>query len=849
MNSKQFLDNLSTHLKNSIARAISLAASLNEQEVLPIHLLIALAEEPGSVAAEILKKSKFNSQIVADSLRSRVKVPATTSTNPIANLLPELNHKSKEVLEKAMLSAYEHEHNYIGTEHVLHGLIICEDPLVDAILKQQKISFDDLEDQIHTVFASVSKFPAVEDVIDAMDQIEQMIDQPPTNHPQSTPRITPNHSGKKKHAPKQQTALEMFTIDLTAKQLQRKIDPVIGREREISRLIHILARRHKNNPVLVGEPGVGKTAIVEGLARRIASGDVPDILKDKKILSLDLTLLLAGTIYRGEFEGRLKHIMDELSNREDCILFIDEIHNIIGAGSNQGTMDAANMLKPALARGQLRCIGATTFDEYKKYISNDPALSRRFLSIHVEEPSANETIQILEGVKENFDEYHGTLIQDDAIRAAVSLSGRYVHDNFFPDKAIDLIDEAAASVRSKRPTPPYVAKLRTLRDRLQELKKKKEEAVISEQFDGAMEIKNELAALEKELHTIEKKYKKKPSTKPEPVTAEDVTNVLADRLGIDSSLLIADEWTSLNELGTRLSTHIIGQEPVIHDLVRTLKQRELRGIEERKPRASFLFVGPSGVGKTELAKQLAKELYQSPNALIKLDMSEFSESHGVSKLLGSPAGYVGYKERNRFLDEVQKKPYAVVLYDEIDKAHRDVLKLLLQILDEGELTDSTGKKISFKNSIIILTANIGAELFQTTGIGFEKQTNDPIGLSRIQTAVTARIKEELGNALMSRLDQISLFTPLSEEHISTIVKKHTEEIFAQVRNVQQIVIQLDSTILPSLTKECFSSDSGARYVTRHLERVIHEQVMTVLDKKQRKKRYTLKKSNQGYRLI
>ncbi len=852
MNPKQILDNLSGHLKNSLARAIGFATSLNHPQVKPLHLLLSILQEKGSLGCEILTKLKFDEKTLITLLENqetRTKNGLLHGGPPTATLA-ELSDKSKKALEKAMLLAYEYEQNYVGTEHLLYGILHTHDKELEKLYNEMQLDEKDLEDQIIFILESGSKFPDIEDISAMMEEMgEMVVDQIPGTPLPTPPNETKTTKTENSQQPKPKntkpTMLDMFTVDLTATKEQKNIDPVIGRETEIERLINILCRRTKNNPVLVGEPGVGKTAIVEGLAKRISEGTVPDILKRKRILSLDLTLLISGTIYRGEFESRLRQIIEEISKHPDSILFIDEIHNIIGAGSNQGTMDAANILKPALARGKLRCIGATTLDEYKKYITNDPALERRFQSVQVEEPSRDDTVRILHGIAPLYEEYHDVQFSPEIITKIVDLSIKFIHDNFLPDKAIDILDEAAASVRVNAPSHPLKSKHHTLEKELGEVREQKQTCILEEKFEEAKKLKSKEEKLTKEIKNLEKKLEKIIPAKKVAMTFEDIAKVLGHKLHTNKNIFLEDEYTQLQNLGKQLKEHIIGQDKVIESVVETLQRSSLGLKGKNHPLASFLFVGPTGVGKTELAKVLARELYHDEKALIKMDMSEFSEQHGISKILGSPAGYIGYKERNHFTESLRKRPYSVVLFDEIDKAHPDVIKLLLQILDEGELTESNGKKVVFRHAVVILTSNVGAELFKHSGIGFGNTETGPMNTQK-ELSIMSALKENFGAPLLGRLDATNLFTPLEKSDLETIIHKRIAKLASLLQ--QELSITPDPIAIEHIVKS-LERDLGARPIEATLERILYPILFAAKKEMQKKKKVKLTYEKDTFLLV
>lgn len=843
MNAQKLIDNFSGHLKNVIARGISLAAYFNHGSVDPLHLLIALTEEEGCVAKEILKKNAVESEYLRALARARIAAERAERDEIQRQPLPDLNQLSRGALEKALTLAYERGHNYIGTEHLLYGILMTKSDSIDRIIKECRVDPKTIAQSVEASLQNTSRFGELNDMMHAFEEVRQLPDMLPFPLPPAMPMPRHGTTGQKT----QESVLEQFTIELTDAHVQSHIDPVVGRAAEIDRLVHILARRTKNNPILVGEPGVGKTAIVEGLAKKIAEGKVPDILKRKKIFSLDLTMLIAGTIYRGEFEARLKQIVDEIADHDNYILFIDELHNIIGAGSNQGTLDAANILKPALARGLLRCIGATTFEEYKRHVASDPALERRFQAIQVEEPTAEETLTILKGIKSHYEQFHAVTIDGAALTAAIEYSTRYLTAQFQPDKSIDLLDEAAAMVQAKQKHSRSVAEYCKLVNNYEAAGKEKQRAIEEERLQDALEWKrkeNELKVILEKTGEPHAKKHKLPR-----VTADDVIQVIASTLHMDAGIIGRSEWENLETLDERLIEHIVGQDAAIKHIIDTLKRGYLMRKNAEKPLASLLLAGPNGVGKTELAKQLAASLYHDPKALIRLDMSEFAEPHSVSKILGSPAGYIGYNDRNRIADEIRRRPYSVILFDEIDKAHPDVVRLLLQILDEGQLTDSSGKKIFFKQSIIIATTNLGAELFKSAGIGFGTQEKDSRENRDTESAVMHKLKQELGTAFLSRMNAVCVLYPLTREHVKTIIFRHIDRLNIELSQGHDISIRADERAMAELIAESYTADLGARNVERTVERVIHGLVIDILKKKQRKEAYKLTRQREKYVLI
>jgi ATP-dependent Clp protease ATP-binding subunit ClpC len=797
------LDRFSTHLKEILARAMQIAIQLKNREVEPAHLLFATINEKGSLAAEILNRAKPDIKVLEQIL---LTFPAVSDTETAPNRatahgqkfaaeaqLPPLSGRAKIVLERALIVAQKNGHNYLGSEHLLAALMDFDDPKLKEFFKVGNFKLDAIRKEINDMFASTAQFPNINEAADVAEQIQDnLLDSLP-------PAPSAPQRQKNKKSKKGESALEYFAENLTDPEIQKDIDPLIGREAEVERLIQILSRRTKNNPVLLGDPGVGKTAIVEGLAKKIVEGNVPDRLRGKKIYAVDIGLMIAGTIYRGEFESRLKELVDEATSDQNVILFIDEIHNIVGAGSSQGSMDAANLLKPALARGAIHCIGSTTPAEFKKFIESDAALERRFMPIMVREPSAEEAVKILKGIKKNYEDFHQVAIGDDAVRAAVELSSRHISGKFLPDKAIDLLDESAAAKRLSVKHTADENKIYDLRNELRQTRSDKEKAALSDQFGDALKLRSEEVRLTEEIKKLEKTMSRQKTQVFGKVGAEEILRQVAKMTGVEPAELAADNGAKYLKISEDLKRIVIGQNEAIDTAMSLIRQAELGLSHQGRPEASMLFVGSSGVGKTELAKAIAKTLYPNQDALIRLDMSEFGEAFGASKLLGSPAGYVGYKEANQFTDRLKLQPYSVVLFDEIDKAHPDILKLLLQILEEGEITDATGKKISLKHAIIILTTSYGADELKKGAFGFAYAGKTPV---ESRERLKEKMKDRFSPELVNRLDRICCFRELSGDDLAKIagleidalnerLKKYRTKIIAK-----NIVLQKMITGLP-----------------------------------------------------
>lgn len=797
------------HLRNALNYAADLTLELKNRYVNPEHLLFGLAETKGGVAFEILRRNG----VKLDSLRDLISVrnePVLKPGQTLSYTDLKFSLPAKRALEKAVLFAANFGHKYVGTEHLFSALIEIGDPTLEQILKENKVNLKEAKMQLAKVLKGTSKFP---DLTGFFDQ-----QTPPMEDGVAAP-IAPGRPREKG------SALELFATDLTAEAQTKNIDPVIGRQEEIDRVIHILSRRTKNNPVLVGDPGVGKTAIVEGLAKKMAAGDVPEVLVGKKILALDLGLVVAGTMYRGEFESRLKQIIEEISADPNIILFIDELHTLVGAGSASGSMDAANLLKPALAKGKIRTIGATTLEEYKKHIESDAALERRFQPVMVDEPSAEETVQILKGIRQNYERYHHVSITDDAVEAAVILSTRYIQDRFLPDKAIDLIDEAASKLKVSKGGSPSLKNIRELEEQISKLDEDKQKAVQAEQYEEALKFNTESKALKAKLEKIQLRDSKGLGISLGSIGKREIAEVVSRMTGVPLHDLVSEERHRLLNLEEVLKQRVVGQDEAITNVAEFVRRSRVGLGHPNRPIASFLFLGPSGVGKTETAKEIARTVFEDEAALIRIDMSEFQESFNISKLIGAPAGYVGYKEGAKLTDAVKRKPYAVVLFDEIEKAHPDVFNLLLQVLDEGHLTDAVGKKVNFKNTIIILTSNVGIHQFnQVQSIGFTTESADSAKkveekFNELKEHVLGNLRQQFRPEFLNRIDKIVVYRPLTQPAVEKIVELHIAELQQRLTK-QKVKIKLSAKARARIAELGFSPEYGARAV----QRVIQEQI-------------------------
>lgn len=801
------LERLSSRAKNALIAAQMASEELHHDHIGTEHLLFGIVAEKSSFAAEILIKAKISPEIVKAELILVNKNRETDTWKPI------LSENLKQAIERSAIVASQYGYQFIGTEHFLYGLLTTQANKSKVILSKLGIDIGELEHNLVAVFENISKFPEMpnESPMNGNGNIG------PHDHPHSQ-QMPGGQDGRKG------SVLEFYTTDLTKKAATGSIDPVIGRKKEIDRLVSILGRRTKNNPVLIGEAGVGKTAIVEGLALAIANREVPDILLDKRILSLDLALVVAGSMFRGEFENRLKQIIDEVKADTDLILFIDELHTMVGAGATSGSLDAANILKPALARGEIRTIGATTLSEYKKYIEHDAALERRFQSILVEEPSKEESIAILKGLRPNYEKHHRVTITDEAILAAVELSDRYIQDHFLPDKAVDLVDETAAALRSIHGNSKIAKNRKKVENELSDLEEEKTKAVLSQDFTTALHLRSQEEKLMHQKKVLESQEKE--DTEPVySITAEDIAATVSLMTKIPLKKLAQTEIGKLNNLEKVLKTRIVGQDEAIVEIARTIRRSRAGLADPKRPIGSFMFLGPTGVGKTETAKMIAQEVFEDPDALIRVDMSEFMERHNTSRLIGAPAGYVGYEDGGRLTEAVRRKPYSVVLFDEIEKAHPDVFNILLQVLEDGQLTDAQGKRVNFANTVIIMTSNLGMQELnaQAKKIGFadrEERADQKEKLEadydRIKVGLMEQLKRDLRPEFINRIDKVLIFRPLGMQQLRKITTINFGDV--QKRLVQQgITLKATPALIKFISEKSFDPLQGARYIRKNIQ--------------------------------
>jgi ATP-dependent Clp protease ATP-binding subunit ClpC len=747
------------------------------------HLLLGLLEEDEGIAAQSLKNAGLNVDILREQIVKAVGYGSYETD--ILGFTP----RTKRVFELGFLEARNLGNNYIGTEHILLGLLEEGEGVAVVVLRSLGVDVEKLR----------------EDVIEMLTENNMKASQGDGRSKSSTPN------------------LDKYSSDLNKLAKDGKIDPVIGRTKEIERVIQVLSRRTKNNPCLIGEPGVGKTAIAEGLAQKIIEGKVPDMIKDKRVVSLDLASMIAGAKYRGEFEERFKAVMKELKESKDVILFIDELHTIVGAGAAEGAIDASNILKPVLARGELQIIGATTTDEYRKHIEKDSALERRFQPIMVEEPTIEDTIKILEGLRDRYEAYHRVKITDQGIKAAVELSARYITDRFLPDKAIDLMDEAASMVRLKSITTPNG--LKSLEDKLEELSQEKEEAINNQNYEKAAKVRDMERKIKAEMEFKKSQWDKEKKDSNIEVGYDEIAAVVSNWTGIPVNKMTMEESQRLLNLEKVLHEKVVGQDKAVEAVSRAVRRARVGLKDPKKPIGTFIFVGPTGVGKTYLAKALAEALFGDEDAMIRVDMSEYMEKYSVSKLIGSPPGYVGYDEGGQLTEMVRRRPYSVILFDEIEKAHPDVFNVLLQILDDGRLTDSKGRTVDFKNTVIIMTSNVGATLLKKQNVlGFTRQSSEEKEeYEKMKETIQAELRRTFRPEFLNRIDDIIIFHSLNETQVKEIVD-------IMIKNLQKRLKKMDINVKISdetrsfISKKGFDPEFGARPLERVIRSMIEDQL-------------------------
>ena len=781
--------------ENVLEIANELANELGHNYIGTEHILYGLVEEQNGVASKVLENQGVTPEKVMEKIEELVGINEENRNNTSISI--GFTPRTKRIIENAYVEARNTNSEYIGTEHLLLGIMHEGDSVAVRIMMELNVDPKKLYDETLKIINETS---GSADGKEISRNVSNSFNQTPT--------------------------LNQYGTDLTKKAQEGKLDSVIGRTSQIERVIQILSRRSKNNPCLIGEPGVGKTAIVEGLAQKIVAGDVPELLKDKRVVSVDISSMVAGAKYRGDFEERIKKSLDEVKKAGDVILFIDEIHTIVGAGSAEGAVDAANILKPLLARGEIQVIGATTLSEYRKYIEKDAALERRFSQVMVTEPTEEDTIKILEGLRDRYEAHHNVKITDEAIKAAVELSVRYINDRFLPDKAIDLIDEAASRVKMKTYTKPE--ELRKIEEEIEKVTKEKEEAIATQNFETAAKLRDIEKSKKEELAEKQKKWKDSNTKKVMNLTKEDIASVVAIWTGIPANKITETENEKLRKLEEILHKRVVGQDEAVETVAKAIRRGRVGLKDPNRPIGSFLFLGPTGVGKTELAKSLAEAMFGNENSMIRIDMSEFMEQHSVAKLIGSPPGYVGYDEGGQLTEKVRRKPYCVILFDEVEKAHPDVMNMLLQILDDGRLTDAQGRTVNFKNTIIIMTSNIGARLItDSTKLGFSQNEDKSKEAQKeyedTKKAVMAEVKKQFRPEFINRIDDIIVFHKLSDDNIKKIIDIMLKNVEKRLE-AQEMKIEITDEVKNLIAKKGVDKAYGARPLKRAIQSMVEDKI-------------------------
>ena len=786
----------------AIELANDIALDLGHSYIGTEHILYGLAKEGNGVASKVLE----NQNVTADDILNKIE-ELIGRDEPIENIV-DFTPRTKRVVELAFIEARKLGYNYIGTEHLLIGILREGDCVATKILLDLNVNIPKLYNEIVKVINEGEDYNS--DNEDSSNNGRQR-------------RIRGSYNST--------PTLNQFGEDLTKKAEEGKLDPIIGRKQEIERVIEILSRRTKNNPCLIGEPGVGKTAAVEGLAQKIVAGDVPEILKNKRVVTLDISGMVAGAKYRGDFEERIKKALNEVKKAGDIILFIDEIHTIVGAGAAEGAIDAANILKPLLARGEIQLVGATTLNEYRKFIEKDAALERRFSPVTVNEPSEKDTVQILKGIRDKYEAHHNVKITDEAIEAAVKLSVRYVNDRFLPDKAIDLIDEASSKARLRSYTEPD--SLKELQDEIEKIKNEKEDAVINQKFEKAAELRDKEKQLKETFEKEQTKWNNKKTKDIVTITEENIAEVISNWTGIPAKKITEDENEKLKNLEVELHKRVIGQNEAVEAVSKAIRRGRVGLKDPKRPIGSFLFLGPTGVGKTELSKALAEVLFGDENSMIRIDMSEYMEPHSVAKLIGAPPGYVGFDDGGQLTEKIRRKPYSVILFDEIEKAHPDVMNMLLQILEDGRLTDSQGRTVNFKNTVIIMTSNLGARLitdkkhlgFSSNGLtennSEEKEQLVQKEYEETKKEVMAELKKELRPEFINRIDEIIVFHKLGDVEIEKIIDIMLKEVENRLKE-QKYDVEFGPEVKKLIAEKGIDKNFGARPLRRTIQNLVED---------------------------
>ena len=759
------------------------AIRLKHKEIGTEHILLGLIREGGGIAAKALEAINISPQMIESGIEELVG-KGTEDVGPIVHYTP----RAKKVIELSLDESRKLGHAYVGTEHILLALIREGEGVAARVLANTGVSINKARQQVLLLLGNNDNNP------NSNTTMNQTVNTP---------------------------TLDSLARDLTAVAREGSLDPVIGRSKEITRVVEVLSRRTKNNPVLIGEPGVGKTAIAEGLAQQIINNEVPEILRDKRVMTLDMGTVVAGTKYRGEFEDRLKKVMDEIRQAGNIILFIDELHTLIGAGGAEGAIDASNILKPSLARGELQCIGATTLDEYRKYIEKDAALERRFQPIQVDEPTVEETIQIIKGLRDRYEAHHRVKISDEAVEAAAKLSDRYISDRFLPDKAIDLIDEAGSKVRLRSYTVP--PNLKELEDKLEGIKSEKNAAVSGQEFEKAAALRDSEQKLKQELEQLKKEWKERQGKEESTVYADDIAQVVAMWTGIPVSKIAQEESAKLLNLEEELHKRVVGQGEAVEAISRAIRRARAGLKDPKRPIGSFIFLGPTGVGKTELARALAEVMFGDEDAMIRVDMSEYMEKHSTSRLVGSPPGYVGFDDGGQLTEKVRRKPYSVVLLDEIEKAHPDVFNILLQVLEDGRLTDSKGRVVDFRNTVVIMTSNVGAEALKYRkhlgfGAGIDSSKDKDA-----KSTMLEELKKAFRPEFLNRIDEMIVFHSLEKTHLKEIVSLMGASLTKRLKE-QDIELKLTDAALEKIAEEGYDPQYGARPLRRALQKHVEDRL-------------------------